>query len=374
MNLVPGYDKVWRKESGLAEWIVGFTGAVGVKDSYSITGSAAGLCAPNDNESMNDGAGRMKLHDTSRWMVLLSFLGLMAISAGKAQATGFDRCIEELLKQAQSSLEQDTQLWVDRSQWENAWEIRTAHYQIRYAGDRAKAEAYGRLLEIMYGYYEGLLGAPPQRAEPMTVLIFPTLDAYNQFSTGNGAGPESSKYGGYYNTSDPRTPAVTYDFSHDLLVRRWLIHATTHQYLGQRFSGGYANLDNRNLAWVSYGLACYFETFQDYDGTVNAFRNLLSRETYIPLRDVLKSNIAGYGQVHFDELALFFFYMIHVREETKTVLDEDGVVESAPFRDYLVKLLNQVDVTDDPLTKMLNTSLFAEELASLEKEFKAYSY
>jgi hypothetical protein len=235
---------------------------------------------------------------------------------------------------------------------------------------RRKAIAYGELLERMYGYFNDFIGVePPPEALPLRVFIFPDIGGYNDYGQQGGAGPESSKHGGYFNQNDPQLPVVTYFYPFDYFVNKWLTQGALHQYVQACYPAGYAALPS----WISYGLASYFEIFIDWEGSKAAFENLRRTGQLLALRNLLDARIDNYEDRHFTQLGMLFYYLIHVREGTRTEVSEDGTVV-APFRDYLIKRMSNVSVDDDPIHKLLSGRLLPEDFGRLDADFKAMSF
>ena len=89
----------------------------------------------------------------------------------------------------------------------------------------------------------------------------------------------------------------------------------------------------------------------------------------IPLRQLLSEPLASYLEephTRLIELGMLFTYLVHVREDTRTVAEGEQVVQ-APFRDYVRGALRGQNVTTQPVHALLNA-----DLDQLQQDFFAY--
>ena len=62
--------------------------------------------------------------------ITLLFLGALVQGTAASETELFDRALERCIDRVQNELERSTELWEDHSTWENAWRVRTEHYEV----------------------------------------------------------------------------------------------------------------------------------------------------------------------------------------------------------------------------------------------------
>jgi len=289
-------------------------------------------------------------------------IALLLLLAVSFPARGGDRAYRGLLdgaiRDAQGELSKKLSLYEDHSTWETARVVKTDHYAVRSLLAYQRAAKLGEGMERMYGFLRDLFVAEP-RAVPMNVSVYPDLAAYNEFGRVNGQ-QHSSFYGVFYAAGLADKPVATYFDGDEVRVRQFVTHGMVHQYLETTFG------PVTRPTWVEEGLAGYFETYWDFDNSVAAFDHLRANNRYIPLDRLLAAGIETYEPDHYAEVGIFVHYLLNVREDTRTRLDEAGQVTAAPFRDYVRLVLGGGDVRENPVQKLVST-----DLAKLDADFKA---
>lgn len=287
----------------------------------------------------------------------------------------YRKSVVKAIGRAQADLERSLELWTDHSTWEHAWRVSTEDYEVRTTVSRYFGLDLAQGLETMRGHFDALL-APTRRVDgPLAVYIFPSLAEYNQF--GNDFGAEhSSAYGSFYAQGSPeRAVGVLFD-ENPTLLRMWVTHSALHQYLDRAFT-------RQPPTWVSEGLAAYFALFWDYGYGISEIDRIrrnrtaagapapAGQEQFVPLRALLPGGLdqyVGSAGNRFIELGMLFTYLMSYREDTRTVMDGDTVVQ-APFAEYLRAILQGADHTQLPVHALLT-----ERTDELEADFRAFEF
>jgi len=282
--------------------------------------------------------------------------GTSAVAGEKTYRDLLDAAIVD----AQRGMAKGLVLYEDHSTWENPWSVRTDHYLVRSVLGYARTVKLGDGLETMYGYFRGFFGAEP-RALPLRVDVLPDLTAYNQFGEQHGE-HHSSSYGAFFATGAPEKPVVSYFDGDAVRLRQYLTHAAVHQYVDGAFA------PPQNLpTWLIEGLAGYFETFWDFRNSVAAFDHFRQGNRLVPVDRLLGMGIPDFREEQYVEAGILVYYLMHVREDTRTVLDpETDTIRAAPFRDYVLALLSGGDAASSPVYRLLTS-----DVAKLDAEFRA---
>jgi hypothetical protein len=294
-------------------------------------------------------------------LVLLSSLHAGAFPSDTD--TAYDRVLERALVRAEADLIRSTDLWVDHSSWENAWEVSSAHYTVRTTESRYLAKDVGEGLEIMLGHFQNILGTDFVPNQPFLVLIFPTLSEYNVF--GNSVGAEhSSALGNFYADQDPNLAIATYFVQYPTLLRMWITHSATHQFVARAFRPSLST-------GISEGLASYFSLYWDRRHAADEHNRLKDSPAYVPLERLLQGSVQQILANPNDglmELGLFFNYLLHYREDTR--MAEEGAEEPEnSFVTYLRLAVRGQDTSDTGFERLLRRNFEA-----MEEDFRAFSF
>ncbi len=290
--------------------------------------------------------------------VLLALAG-----AGRADASPpYDRAVERAIERVQPRLEAAARIWVDRSRWENAWVVSSQHFTVRTTKSHAFGEAVARGLEGMLSWFRYDLGGSIPEGDRIPIWILPDISGYNVQGENLG-GDHSSKYGCFYAGQDAARAVITYAERNEIYGRQLATHGALSAYLDRAFPVA-APL------WIDEGLACYYEIHWDYKNSLDRW-NVISQDAsrFIPLANLKSASMSQYTPDHFAQLGMWFLYLMWVREDTRTVRDDSGAVTSAPFRDYLRRLLNGESIAEDPVHTLLTSGL-----AEVESDFRKASF
>jgi hypothetical protein len=300
--------------------------------------------------------------------ILAQFLAItLAAQAAGAQtpspaATAQD-ALQRALERAQKDVESKLELWADHSTWEKAWQVASPHYIVRTTRSHWFGRQMGETLESMYPRFQELLAPGFEPPSKLVVNVFPDIASYNTFGEQNGA-EHSSFYGSFFaQQASDRSVAATYH-ENPTLMRMWLTHSATHQFLDRAFT-------SPRLAWIEEGLSAYFELQWDYAYGVAELERMKAEGKLIPLRQLLPAPVQQYTtRTHerFIQLGMLMYYLLYFREDTRTVMDE-GVLLQAPFNDYLREMLTGRDNTKNPVHE-----LFTQRIDELERDFHAYEF
>jgi hypothetical protein len=293
--------------------------------------------------------------------VLILALG----QAGRSSAEAlFDRAVKRAVESAQAEMVKKLTLGEDHSTWNDPWIVKSPHYIVRNTHSRMLGADVAQDLEAMLVHFRTLLQTDYEPDQPLVVNIYPTITDYNNY--GNNFGDHTSIYGACYVGEDPQRPVVTYWVNNRSLLRMWITHAASHQFVAHAFPGHPLPL------WIEEGLAAYFSLFWDYDFGVNQLQRLHKERRLVPLGTLLRSPIQAYknnADERFIELAMLFTYLLQFREDTRTVLRDDGSELAAPFADFLRAVVRGQNPGDNAVQQ-----LFTRELGDLEQEFFAFDF
>jgi hypothetical protein len=280
-----------------------------------------------------------------------------------SQSPAYKRALKNGLLRSQARWRAGKDVWQDHSTWENAWVVRGQYYEVRMTGAREEAANLASGLDTMLGYFQTVLGIEYAPETPFQVYVFPGLTEYNTFGNANGAA-HSSFYGSFYTNQTPERPVSSYRIGNPTRLGMWVTHAAFHQYLDHAFS-------QAPPAWISEGLAAFFELYWDYNWGLSQFDLLRSEERLLPLRRLLRENVAAYADQTEDrlvQLGVFFSYLIQQRGDTKTTLADDGT-RFAPFIDYIRAYLGRRNPRGQTLHE-----LFTADIDQLEQDFLAFEF
>ncbi|MHC5209302.1 MAG: hypothetical protein ACYTG2_01120 [Planctomycetota bacterium] len=294
-------------------------------------------------------------------------LATLALTLGASPQSGdaepglYERSLASAVTHAQAELEASITLWEDHSTWENPWRATTNHYEVSTTESRFAAKAIADGLEGMLDHFQRLLGTSYAPSRPVPIYIFPDVNAYNTFGEQYGT-EHSSFYASFYADQHDERPIAVIHSGNPTLLRMWVTHGAVHQFVDRTSTGTPA-------VWIEEGLASYFSTFWAYSWSVGKLQGVIEDGSYIPLQQLLDAGIDQYGadaEVRLTELGMLFNYLLHLREDTRTV-EEDGVVVSAPFAEYLRTTLAGNDTSRLPVHELLT-----ERLDQLEADFLAF--
>jgi len=280
--------------------------------------------------------------------------------------TSLTAILDAAIVRTNRNLQAATDIWVDHSRWENAWVAQSPHYEVRTTRSYALGMQTATGLETMLGYFQKTLGidyTPPQH---MKVFLLDELDAYNKLGNetkDTTAGYHQSMYGSYYDKSHPDTPVVALYTDNSVYLSMQITHSAAHQFFDLAFSG-------TPPVWVDEGLASYFATYWDHDWSVTEFERIRDSASFVPLSTLLADSIDKYGSnahARFMEMGMLLYYLLHLREDTRTNTAENGG-ESGPFRDYLLAIMRGRDATTLPAHAL------TQNLNAVEADFRSYQF
>jgi hypothetical protein len=292
---------------------------------------------------------------------IVALPALLLVQPAAEAPTPFERAVDGTLRRVQTQLEGSLQLWADHSSWEDAWEVKGVNYEVRTVASWAFGRDLALSLEPMLAHFQSFTGSDYLPDEPFEVMVFPDIGAYNTF--GGGFAEHSSVYGSFYPSGHPDQPVATYYSPNPTRMRMWATHSAVHQFVDRAFNGRPISVS------MSEGLACYFTLFWDYSYGVRELKRLKDEGQLIPLRQLLSEPLAAYladPHPRLIELGMLFTYLLAVREDTRTVVEGEQVVQS-PFNDYVRGALRGQNITGHPAHALLG-----ENLDELERDFFAY--
>lgn len=286
--------------------------------------------------------------------------------------SAYHRVVSAALQRAERELVEGTDLWVDHSSWENAWEVETENYVVRTTRSRYFAASVAEGLEVMLGHFQRVLDTDYVPAEPFRILIFPDLAQYNAFGNANGA-EHSSAFGVFYTTQDPTRPVATYlpPNPNETLLRMWITHGAVHQFVDRAFQV-------EPPTGISEGLASYFSLYWDRVYASDLHRRLKDGPTYVPLATLLEDPLSSYVNDHPDdrfwELGLFFTYLLHYRDRLnygeETMMAPPGQEEPEySFATYLRTVLRGGSPSSTSFYRLLSRSL-----DRIEEDFRTFDF
>ena len=228
----------------------------------------------------------------------------------------------------------------------------------------------GADLEAILAEFRKLLRTdwrPPARQR---VFLFSTLAEYNVYADRVG-GTHSSLLGSFWATDDPERPVALYHTPGSALSRMWASHSAFHQFVEQAFP-------SIPDVWVGEGLASYFGVFLwNFDWGIDEFLRTREAGYFVPLRQLMAEPIESYGSASDNDVAhgrmlqlgALFAYLLHYREDTRTQVNEEGVVLLAPAADYINDRLRGRDLRYNPVHELLTT-----DLDELEADLRAFNF
>jgi len=304
----------------------------------------------------------------------LLLLAVLAPGAAASETELFDRALGRCLDRVQTELQRSTELWEDHSTWENAWRVRSEHYEVVTTRSRFHGASIAQGLETMLGHFKALLSPDFEPNERFVVYVYPTIAGYN--GLGQQGDEHSSFYGSFYAQADAARPVATLDSDNWTLLNMWITHSAFHQFLDRAFT-------RQPPLWVSEGLASYFALFWNHDYGVSELRRIaanqpVSRRTgpppppeYVPLAELLSASLPDYmvrSHNRLIELGMLFSYLLNYREDTRTVI-EDGSLVREPFAAYLRLLLDGREPRTGPIAELLGGGPRDLEIEFLEFDF-----
>jgi hypothetical protein len=280
-----------------------------------------------------------------------------------ASTEAYRRTLRDAVERAQRDLERKLELFEDHSTWDNAWIVRSPHYNVRTTASRYFGEATAEQLEVDLESFRATLMSRFQPEQAFNVYVFPTLEDYRAYSSENGL-DHSAFYGSYYPETVAELPVVTYYYPNRAQLQMWITHTAFHQFLRHAY-------ERALPTWMDEGLASYFAMRPNYLWAVNEFQRMRDAGALIPLRELLATPLANYtdrpGQ-RVLQLGLFFTFLFDFYPPTRTVL-RDGEIWRAPLSEYLDALLTANDFAFHPLHRM-----FSQDLDAVEQDFAAFEF
>lgn len=285
-----------------------------------------------------------------------------SIGAEKPWRARYDRALADARLRAQESLVLELELRPLPASWAEAWTVESDHYAITLMQSRGLGTQLARGLDTMLGHFEELLGAPSRSEQRFPIQLFPDLAAYNVFGNANGA-EHSSFYGSFFAAGVDGGVVASCFHDNSILMRMWLTHGALHQYLSAAF-------DQDAPDWIEEGLASYFSLYWDpaYGASelerLRAGRGARGLFSLQALLDAPTSAYIDRPQDRLLQLGMFFNYLLHYREDTRTKAPED-----APFAEYLQLVMMGEDLEGHPVHELLT-----QRRAELEAGFAATQF
>lgn len=292
---------------------------------------------------------------------LLAMLAALPALPGQQTARALDRAIARM----HAAITADLDIWTDHSTFENAWVGRTKNFTVRTTVSYGLARDIAVGLETMLGHFQRVLGTDFVPSAPLPVYVFPNRAEYNAFGEQHGE-HHSSFYGSFHAPGHPEQPVAAEWNENGTLMRMQITHSVVHQYL----RAAYPATATSRPVWIEEGLAAYFTHYWNPEWTLTEYLRAKEENRLVPLSTALRDNIAVYG-ARTDErmlqLAIFFDYLLRLREDTRSAPDENGRMRG-PFRDYLIAVLEGRDPADEPFAALL------ADPARLQREFEAFDF
>ncbi|MEM9381814.1 MAG: hypothetical protein AAGB93_17800, partial [Planctomycetota bacterium] len=189
-------------------------------------------------------------------------------------------------------------------------------------------------------------------ASRFLVLVPPTPQLYSRFGDDN-SDERSSIYGGFYDPGNPEQAAAALQNDNLALQQMYLTHAATAQFVAQAYP------EAEPPAALLHSLSAYLQSYWDYGYFVDRFEALrdgTEGEGLVPLEQLLAEPVGAYlpwAGNRFYQLAMLFWYLRNVREDTKSTVTEDGVEVVGPFEEYVRLRLTGGDFEDHPVHELL---------------------
>lgn len=307
-------------------------------------------------------------------LITTSLLGLvMASTDATAQTRGnanrpanvSKRVLDRAVKRLHRDLTEELDIWVDRSDFANAWVATTDHFSVRTTKSYGLAKDLASGLETMLGHFRKVLGSDYVPPKPFPVFVLPGRADYNAFGESHGE-HHSSFFGSFHALSHAERPVAAEWIDNPTLLRMQITHSVVHQYLHSAFPASVG----KRTAWVEEGLAAYFTFYWDPKWTLDQYLLAKKDGRLLDLGKVLLQPISQYGndtEVRMLQLAIFFDYLLRLREDTKTTIGEDGKPQGA-FRDYLIATLEGRSPLALPFSRILINR------AKLAQDFLDYDF
>lgn len=297
---------------------------------------------------------------------------LLALLAAPAGAQSGDqpqslakRIVGRAVERMHERVTEKLDVWEDHSTFENAWVATTDHFSVHTTTSYGEGKDIATGLETMLGHFQKVLGTDYVPPKPLPVFILPGRAAYNTFGENHGEA-HSSFYGSFHALSHAQRPVAAEWIDNPTLLRMQITHSVVHQYLHEAFPQSVG----RRPAWVEEGLAAYFTFYWDTKWTLQQYLRAKDEGRLLDLAKVFLDPIGRYGadtEARFLQLAIFFDYLLRLREDTKSTVGEDGKPTGA-FRDYLMATLEGRSPIGQPFAGML---INRQKLAA---DFLAYDF
>ena len=299
---------------------------------------------------------------------LLAVFTASAVSAQSKPANGSGpgalhsvskRVLERAVDRMHEKLTGRLDIWEDHSSFDNPWIASTDHFSVYTTKSYGQGKDIATGLETMLGHFQKVLGTDYAPPKPLPVFLLPGRAAYNKFGEDHGE-HHSSFYGSFHALSHAQRPVAAEWLENPTLLRMQITHSVVHQYLHEAFPASVG----KRTAWVEEGLAAYFTFYWDSKWTLAQYLQAKDDGRLLDLDKVLLQPISTYNtdtEARLLQLAIFFDYLLRLRPDTKTVVDEDGKASGA-FRDYLIATLQGRSPIGLPFSGLLiNRKKLAED-------------
>ncbi|MEM1449483.1 MAG: hypothetical protein AAGI22_10225 [Planctomycetota bacterium] len=277
--------------------------------------------------------------------------GASATAGSSIESAAVSRAYGAALGRARTTAIAGSDLRLPPPSWDEPRIGRSEHYEIRTIRGRGWAAARAQELETTLTRLHQTLGSdfvPPQR---FVVLVHPTQELYNRFGDAH-SDQRSSIYGGFYDPSNPERAAAVLQNDNLALQKMYLTHAATVQFLGR----AYPNAEPPTA--LVHSLSAFLQSYVDYNYFVDRFEALRDGregQGLVPLEQLLTEPIDAYlpwAGDRFYQLAMLFWYLRNVREDTKSTTTDEGP-QVGPFEEYVRLRLSGGEFEDHPVHELL---------------------
>ena len=294
----------------------------------------------------------------------LSLPILISHQPSAAPDGAYEKLMDRVLAKAQAELQKTTKLHVVRP-WATAWTTTSKYYVVKTTESYAQAKALAKSFDQMAPLIQGLIKPDFTWPNPMPVWIVPDVANYNQIGTAGGADAHSSNYASHFSQGSTGKPVVVLDQPNTQYVKILATHSLVHQFIDRAYPNSQAR------AWVQEGLCSYFSMYWDWKWGASELARYKKAKALIPIRILLSRNVDSMGSKmdqHFIELGMFFNYMLHYREDTKSTIDGNKVQEGQ-FADYIRKTLAGKNIADHFIQKLI-----FRKTRDIEADFRAQKF
>jgi hypothetical protein len=276
----------------------------------------------------------------------------------------YEKAMDRTLARAQADLQKATKLRETRT-WKNPWEATSKYFTVRTTSSFAQARSLAASFDEMAPLIRGLLKPDFQWTKPMPVWIVPDIATYNQIGNAGGDA-HSSNYGSHLATGQVGRPVVVLAQANEQYLKIIATHSLVHQIIDRAYP------NTRARVWVQEGLAAYFSLYWDWNWAATQLAGYEKAKTQIPVRTLLTRSVAAMGgkmQKHCIELGMFFNYLLHYREDTKSTIDANKV-QQGPFAEYLRLALSGKRTNEHAVHKLIFRSVKGVEAGFRAQVFR----